>query len=494
MAEQSWHEARLIPTSGINGAEEQERRATSALLAVISAVREYNRALLKPLGAPSGSIECYIEVPFVLGEKRLYPDGLIRVSRGTKSWTALVEVKTGGNVLATEQLENYLDISREQGFDAVVTISNEIPAIAGQHPTKVDKRKLRKVALHHLSWSQVLAEAVLQKEFRGVADPDQAWILGELIRYLEHSRSGALEFDDMGESWTSVRDAVAAGTLRPSDKGISTVVGRFDALLRFVSLSLGRRLGTEVVPVLTRKELSDPSLRAQALTQQLCNGGQMSGSIRIPDTVGPLVVTADLRAGRITCHVDIEAPREGRPTTRVNWLVRQLKNAPDEVRVECYAAYSRGSSAAELLGTVRETPATLIADPAKEIRSFRVATSTTLGTKRARGRGAFIDSVLTAVDSFYAEVLGDLKAWSAAPPRMRQPLPEAFDEVEATRPASLASTDYSSQDGPEAPAPPSVEPTQAGVPPSRDARCQLTQTSDAKGFASSVVHPQDARD
>ena len=81
-------------------------------------------------------------------------------------------------MLAAEQLENYLDIARDNGFDAVITISNEIPAIAGQHPTKVDKRKLKKVELHHLSWSQVLAEAVMQKEFRGVADPEQAWILG----------------------------------------------------------------------------------------------------------------------------------------------------------------------------------------------------------------------------------------------------------------------------------------------------------------------------
>lgn len=113
MAEQSWHEARLIPTSGINGPEEQERRATSALLAVLGAVREYGRALLKPLGAPGGTIECYIEVPFDLGERKLYPDGLIRISRGGKSWTALVEVKTGSNELATEQLENYLDIARQ---------------------------------------------------------------------------------------------------------------------------------------------------------------------------------------------------------------------------------------------------------------------------------------------------------------------------------------------------------------------------------------------
>lgn len=29
VAEEAWHEARLIPTSGINGADEQERRATN---------------------------------------------------------------------------------------------------------------------------------------------------------------------------------------------------------------------------------------------------------------------------------------------------------------------------------------------------------------------------------------------------------------------------------------------------------------------------------
>jgi hypothetical protein len=163
MAEESWHQARLIPTSGINGAEEQERRATSALLAVMSVVREYGRSLTRPLGAPAGKIETFIEVPFRLGDKKLFPDGLIRVSRGQRSWTALVEVKTGANDLQVEQLENYLDIAREQGFDAVLTISNEIPAIVGQHPTKVDKRKTRKVDLHHYSWSQVLTEAVMQR-------------------------------------------------------------------------------------------------------------------------------------------------------------------------------------------------------------------------------------------------------------------------------------------------------------------------------------------
>ena len=66
MAEESWNQARLIPTSGINGADEQERRATSALLAVMSSVREFGRVLTQPLGAPAAQLETYIEVPFYL--------------------------------------------------------------------------------------------------------------------------------------------------------------------------------------------------------------------------------------------------------------------------------------------------------------------------------------------------------------------------------------------------------------------------------------------
>lgn len=447
MAEESWHEARLIPTSGINGAEEQERRATSALLAVMSAVTEFGRVLTKPFGAPAGRLQTYVEVPFVVGDRKLFPDGLIRVSRGQKSWTALVEVKTGDNVLVAEQIENYLDIAREEGFDAVITISNEIPPIAGQHPTAVDKRKLRKVALHHLSWTKVLSEAVMQKEFRGVADPDQAWILGELIRYLEHKKSGAMEFTDMGESWVAIRDAVKAGTLRVSDKGVKEVAARFDALLRFACLNLGRQLGTEVTPVLSRKELADPASRTQTLVTELAREGELAGAIRIPATVGDVVVATDLRAGTVTCHVDIDAPREGRPTTRVNWLVRQLKAAPATARIEAHAAHERGPGAAELLGKVRENPGLLVVDPGKDLRSFRVALTAPMGAKRGRGRGCFIDSVLSALDTFYADVVQNLKAWAAAPPRLRA---EVDTEQPAVAPA-LVSTSISSQDEPEPP-------------------------------------------
>src|SRR4051794_31962020 len=94
-----WDRARLIPISGINGSDEQERRGVSALLAVLVSVREFGRALTVRFGAPAGTIEAFIEVPFLVGEKSSRPDGLIRVTRGAKKWIALVEVKTGKGLL-----------------------------------------------------------------------------------------------------------------------------------------------------------------------------------------------------------------------------------------------------------------------------------------------------------------------------------------------------------------------------------------------------------
>jgi hypothetical protein len=44
-----------------------------------------------------------------------------------------------------------------------------------------------------------------------------------LICYVEHPRSGALELDDMGASWVTVREAVTAGRLRATDKAAPDV-------------------------------------------------------------------------------------------------------------------------------------------------------------------------------------------------------------------------------------------------------------------------------
>ncbi|GAA3610010.1 hypothetical protein GCM10022223_27640 [Kineosporia mesophila] len=190
-----WHEARLIPTTGINSQVEQERRATAALLATMTAVERFGRALTEPLEAPAGTIETFTEVPFSSGDNECLPHGVIRVSDGGTLWTALVEVSTGPRPLRSSRLEAYLDLATEHDIDALLTISNEIPPVAGQHPTTVAKEKLGAVPMLHFPWSTIVAEAVVEREECSGEDPSTAWVLGELIHYLEHPRSGALLFE-----------------------------------------------------------------------------------------------------------------------------------------------------------------------------------------------------------------------------------------------------------------------------------------------------------
>src|SRR4051794_41102134 len=64
----SWMPARLIPVAGIRGQEEQEIRGASSLLAVMTAVDEFGRNLLKEIGAPAGRIKTYTEVPLKAGD------------------------------------------------------------------------------------------------------------------------------------------------------------------------------------------------------------------------------------------------------------------------------------------------------------------------------------------------------------------------------------------------------------------------------------------
>ena len=183
-----WDQARLIPTSGVDDSDEQERRAASALLAVIGGVRDFGRAVLDPLGAPDGAIETFIEVSFRAGLRKCFPDGLIRVTSGDREWTALVELRIGTAALDDSQLEPLLDVAEDQGFDAVLAISNEL---SGPGPAAVPVSS-REVVLYRYSWSRLLAEAVARHE-QGVTDPDQVWVLWELIRYLKHPLSGVLD-------------------------------------------------------------------------------------------------------------------------------------------------------------------------------------------------------------------------------------------------------------------------------------------------------------
>jgi len=418
LRDERWPVARLIPITSSTGVEAKERNAASALLAVLAHVDEFGRTLLKPLGAPAGKIEAFVETPFKIdGGKTIRPDGLIGVTRAGKTWWALVECKIADQALTPEQMESYLDLARASGIDAVLSISNHYTTNSSDYPIAIDRKKLKKVSIHHWSWVRVLTEAEVQKQHRGVKDPDQAYLLEELIRYLSDPRSGVVQFDDMGPSWTKVREAARIRTLRKTDPDVAAVANRWDELLRFLSLDLTKELGRDVKQLARRQEATAIA-RSQALRQSLADQGRLYAEIQIPDTAGPLEVVADLSTRQIVVSTELVAPKEGQSRGRLSWLLRQLQKAPPDLTVEVQLVRTSQTISAPL-GQIRDDPAVVLPDRNREIRGFRLSLSRDLGLNRQAGRGSFIDSVLTNVKTFYGEVLQQLTAWKPRAPKLR---------------------------------------------------------------------------
>jgi len=417
--EDRWHQARLLPTVGLRSEQEKEARATSSLLAVMRAVPEFGRALIGELGAPRGRIMTYTEIQLKDANGKVHiPDGAIVAERGKSLWRCLVEVKTGASMLTDEQVNRYVDIARMHGFDAVLTISNQITSSARESPVNVDGRKVSsRLALYHLSWWRIITEAIVQHRYRGVSDPDQAWILGELIAYLDDENSGASGFQDMGDQWVAVRNGAANDTLRAGDANVQEVAARWDQFVDYLCLGLGQDLGGDVRPMRPRKQTGEERLEASAKT--LATEGRLEAAVRVPDTVGPIALEANLRTRRVHTSVIIDAPRTGRPVTRINWMLRQLKQAPEDLRVEVSFANARETSVA-LLADARKQPERLLSstDVKRSPRAFLLVLSRPLGTKRGKGEKSFVrDTRQQAVD-FYRDLVQDLRAWRAPPPKL----------------------------------------------------------------------------
>ncbi len=416
--------ARLIPVSGISNNTEAEMRATSALLSVLTIVRDFSIGVLSPLGASTArkaTVEAFIETSFKLDDGTVVrPDGLVQVTYGSSTWKTLVEVKTGGNALQPQQVTSYLAVARQQDIDAVLTISNEI-GIGSQHPcAAVRVRSNSKVLLTHLSWTELLAHAVKAKVHRGVSDPEQAWILGELIRYLEHPASGAMDLEDMGPAWASARDAARAGTLRRTDEACAEITQRWDQLLRFAALRLGSSTGVDVQPVVPRAQ-ADPAARLGHLAENLTSNGVLDGTLRIPGAVGDLLISADLRARQIATSTVVPAPTDRGNRARVTWLLKQLgPDAPRNLMIEAWPRHARQPLTATLAGA--EENKDLLVDPdRRDILRFALVRRCEMGQNRKDGGRSpgFIESTTGAIDAFYGSTMQQIVPWSPRPPQAR---------------------------------------------------------------------------
>lgn len=310
----------------------------------------------------------------------------------------------------------------------MITISNEF-SVNDQHPTEGLKvRANSKVQVHHFSWTRILTSAVICKVHRGVEDPEQAWILGELIRYLESDASGVAAFSDMGPNWVAVRDGAKHGTLVKTEETVRDVAQRWDQLLRFIALRLGSEIGADVEQVLPKNQ-RDPKARLAAVIDQLSAEGTFTGELRIPNAVSNITLDADLRARRIAASATVAAPTDRGSRARQTWLLKQLRDdVPGDLTIEAWPRQAR-SPISTTLSAVREDR-TLLEDPeGREILKYRLITRSEMGAARKAGgkTAGFVDSVVGALDAFYGTTVQGITAWTPTAPKLLQRPPQDPD-------------------------------------------------------------------
>ena len=405
----------------------KEGRTLSIFLSCLENIDEFGRALLGGLGVRLGArakIDTYTEVVLTKNslETRHRPDGLIVVSTGKSVWRALVEAKVGSSDLTNEQIEAYLNLAKQNGIDAVITLSNQFTPIPTHHPLTISPVLTRKVQLFHWSWANVITQAHVLIETREVEDREQQILLSELQRFLLHQSSGVKEFDQMTGAWGEVCAKVASGTkLGLKEAETQSVTGSWHQALDQVTTVLSRQIGNHVKLTLSRAAAVDPQLRLKNTAAELCQDASLRGELMVPDAAGPMKLCADLSKRTLTSQMWLKAPTDKVSTkARLSWLLRQLSESDAKnIHIRLYWP-GRAVATQHSLTALRNDPDKAASErPGMAAVSFDVLMIKEIAVKFAQ-RKHFVTELIELTSNFHAQAGSKLSAWQARPPKIAE--------------------------------------------------------------------------
>ena len=385
-------------------------------------------------------VQCYTEVVFKSKAKdKQRPDGLIIVTRGSKTWSAIIEAKIGNNELDKDQIERYLDLARQHHIDAVITISNQFAPLPNHHPVKISRQKTRTVKLIHYSWLHILTRADLVASKKRVDDPEQKYILRELEHYFGHKVSGITLVPRMASGWKKVCVNIQNSvTIRVGDESVIEAISSWHQLLKVLSLSLSAALGELVEIDLSRARAKDPELNFKEDVSSLVGDKVLAAEFRIPNAAANLSIQADFRRRTVTYGMALDAPKDAsRPTKPVNWLLRQLRGIePDKIYVRSNWPRRIPSVTVPLVDAIEDTQA-LIPDNVKDLpKTLEVIRVHDLMGKYS-GAQTFVDLVGAGSQEFYRQIGQNLNKWVPKPPRVKTERKVKADQVpDGAKPSS----------------------------------------------------------
>ena len=446
------HEVRLFLSAHISSTREAELRAAASLLAMVRAVSEFGRIVVRAAGGPAGRISCYTEASFEMGTsptRIVRPDGIIRVIRGKTQWSAPVEVKVGDNLLDAGQVDTYHKLAGEGGFDALVTISNQASLPNGRPPVELDGRRLRKVPVVHLSWERLLAEAQVLSTKKEIKDSDQHWMLDEWIKYITDDESRIIAPPSLGAHWGIVLQAAREHKLSTVPNQLTDVTEHWDAFLKKLAFRLRAKMGADVQRRTSRADVKDPGRRTKQMCAEALDSGILTGALKVRDAIGDIRLELMLQGKVVRYSVRFPAPSEGRTKTRLNWLLRKLPIDDLPKGLQVHVEWNRRGLYTEApIDALQDGPMPIMtgpdraaistdAEPRFFVLSWTMGLATGRGRRAATGRGRragarVLTSITDGVERFYRQAMEGLVPYVPKAPRFPRDEPEESPPEKAT--------------------------------------------------------------
>ena len=421
----SGERSRLIPVVSDMSKEE---RAVSPVLAAFSVVPALAHSLLQEVGGPTNqraTVRSFSQVVFKRAptERKWRPDGLLEVDSGRKVWRALIEAKVGSAELSVEQVECYLDLAKQMNLDALITISNQFATLPTHHPVAVTKTKLRQVELYHFSWLSILTKARLLSDDKAVGDPEQAFILKELIRYLSHDSSGVCQMTRLGKEWKEICNRIQTGTpIGRNDPAATSVVSQWHQLTRYLALELSAAIGKPVDVWLSRSHARDPAQRLAEEATAFAGNSVLTVEISIPNAASRLNMAADFLRRSLRFSISLNTPQDKtRPTAAVNWATRQLASLKDSPDTLLRARWpGRAVDTVARLAEAIADPKLVAPDDKRELPvGFEIQRVVDLAA-RFKGSSTFIEDARRELPRFYKDVVQNVANWVPKAPKYKE--------------------------------------------------------------------------
>jgi hypothetical protein len=366
----------------------------------------------------------------------LRPDGIIIVENGSETWSALVETKVGSSQLEREQIEAYLDIAKANNINAIITVSNQFVILPNSCPIQINKQKAKNLCLFHFSWTSIVTEALLLSSNKTVADPDQAYILNELLRYLQHENSGVMSLRRMDSNWKEVciKFQQDVKLTKQSDEILKTIIS-WHQLIRFLSLEMSIAVMRPVTLHISRNQKQNYEALIQEDILSLLKDGKLKAAFNIPGAASNIRLLADLKRKVISASMHIEAPKDRvKPSACINWLIRQIEHCEDDsIIIRAYWP-GRTPETYSSLGELKEDRKKLLS-PTSSLPpvSFDVKKIHDIENK-FMGVTTFVEEIEKVLPYFYDRIGKHLKAWEPLPPKVFTSKP---DEVLEGRPEAI---------------------------------------------------------